>query len=248
MLREIVFDTETTGLNPLGGDRVVEIGCVELIDYVPTGENFHVYLNPERDMPDAAFRVHGLSNEFLRDKPRFVDIADDFEAFIGDAKLVAHNASFDLGFLNAELERAGKKAIAMRGFTRAFIVNKIQQGSESGSDITYNTGAMATETQRDIVDNPKQLKFRELDSAMLPRVLDQVDLALINTNYALEAKLSPAKDALFIEKTSPYANVLVARPDNQNSAALKKLDAALHSPEARKFIEQKYQGAVVPAF
>lgn len=111
MLREIVFDTETTGLNPLGGDRVVEIGCIELIDYVPTGENFHVYLNPERDMPDAAFRVHGLSNEFLRDKPRFVDIADDFEAFIGDAKLIAHNASFDLGFLNAELSRIGREEI-----------------------------------------------------------------------------------------------------------------------------------------
>jgi DNA polymerase-3 subunit epsilon len=111
MLREIVFDTETTGLNPLGGDRVVEIGCIELIDYVPTGENFHVYLNPERDMPDAAFRVHGLSNEFLRDKPRFVDIADDFERFIGDAKLIAHNASFDLGFLNAELSRIGREEI-----------------------------------------------------------------------------------------------------------------------------------------
>lgn len=111
MLREIVFDTETTGLNPLSGDRVVEIGCVELIDYVPTGENFHVYLNPERDMPDAAFRVHGLSNEFLRDKPRFVDVADSFEAFIGDAKLVAHNASFDLGFLNAELSRIGRDEI-----------------------------------------------------------------------------------------------------------------------------------------
>lgn len=111
MLREIVFDTETTGLNPLGGDRVVEIGCVELIDYVPTGQNFHVYLNPERDMPDAAFRVHGLSTEFLRDKPRFIDIADSFEDFIGDAKLVAHNASFDLGFLNAELSRIGRAEI-----------------------------------------------------------------------------------------------------------------------------------------
>ena len=111
MLREIVFDTETTGLNPLGGDRVVEIGCVELIDYVPTGQNFHVYLNPERDMPDAAFRVHGLSTEFLRDKPRFIDIAVSFEDFIGNAKLVAHNASFDLGFLNAELSRIGRAEI-----------------------------------------------------------------------------------------------------------------------------------------
>ncbi len=104
-MREIVFDTETTGLNPLGGDRIVEIGCVELINRLPTGETFHVYLNPERDMPDGAFRVHGLSSEFLADKSLFSAVADDFLAFIGDAALVAHNASFDMGFINAELVR-----------------------------------------------------------------------------------------------------------------------------------------------
>ena len=90
-MREIVFDTETTGLNPLGGDRVVEIGCVELFNRLPTGETFHVYLNPERDMPDAAFRVHGLSVEFLSDKPLFGDVVQDFIDFIGEAALVAHN-------------------------------------------------------------------------------------------------------------------------------------------------------------
>lgn len=111
MMREIVFDTETTGLNPLGGDRVVEVGCVELVDYLPTGTVFHVYLNPERDMPEQAFRVHGLSTEFLSDKPLFSDIAEEFISFIGEAKLVAHNASFDLGFLNAELARVGRAPI-----------------------------------------------------------------------------------------------------------------------------------------
>jgi DNA polymerase-3 subunit epsilon len=104
-MREIVFDTETTGLNPLGGDRIVEIGCVELMNRLPTGETFHVYLNPERDMPDGAFRVHGLSSEFLSDKPLFSAVADDFLTFIGDSALVAHNASFDMGFINAELVR-----------------------------------------------------------------------------------------------------------------------------------------------
>lgn len=104
-MREIVFDTETTGFEPLKGDRVVEIGCVELINLIPTGQTFHRYLNPERDMPDAAFRVHGLSIDFLKDKPKFADVVDEFLEFIGDAKLVAHNASFDLGFLNAELQR-----------------------------------------------------------------------------------------------------------------------------------------------
>ncbi|WP_035057249.1 MetQ/NlpA family ABC transporter substrate-binding protein [Andreprevotia chitinilytica] len=104
-------------------------------------------------------------------------------------------------------------------------------------------------TSKDIVQNPKKLKIKELEAATLPRVLNQVDLALINTNYALQAKLNPAKDALLIEdKQSPYVNILVARPDNKDSAAIKKLVAALNSPETKKFIETKYNGAVVPAF
>lgn len=104
-------------------------------------------------------------------------------------------------------------------------------------------------TVKDIADNPKKLKFREVEAAMLPRVLGQVDLALINTNYALEAKLTPAKDALTIEGAqSPYVNILVARPDNKDSDAMKKLTAALQSPEVKAFIQEKYKGAVVPAF
>jgi len=109
--------------------------------------------------------------------------------------------------------------------------------------------ANALSTQRDITANPKQLKFRELDSAMLPRVLDQVDLALINTNYALDAGLNPTEDALAIEsKDSPYVNFLVARTDNRSDARVQKLAAALTSPEVKQFIEQKYKGAVLPAF
>src|SRR5262245_59803436 len=111
-MREIVLDTETTGLDPFTGDRVVEIGCVELLNRIPTGAVFHVYLNPQRAMREEAFRVHGLSSEFLSDKPLFADVAAEFVAFIGDAKLVAHNASFDVGFLNAELDRAGAGQIA----------------------------------------------------------------------------------------------------------------------------------------
>jgi DNA polymerase III subunit epsilon len=110
-MREIIFDTETTGLSPQDGDRLVEIGCVELFNRVPTGETFHVYLNPERDMPDAAFRVHGLSQEFLADKPLFADVAQEFLDFIADAKLIAHNASFDMGFINAELAKIARDAI-----------------------------------------------------------------------------------------------------------------------------------------
>jgi DNA polymerase-3 subunit epsilon len=112
-MREIIFDTETTGLDPYQGDRLVEIGCVELVNGFPTGKTFHAYLNPERDMPDQAFAVHGLSGEFLKDKPLFADICEEFLAFVGDAPLVAHNAMFDLGFINAELERC-KKALVQR--------------------------------------------------------------------------------------------------------------------------------------
>jgi DNA polymerase-3 subunit epsilon len=102
-MREIVMDTETTGLDPNSGDRIVEIGGVELWNHLPTGKVYHQYINPMRDMPQGAFDVHGLSAEFLSDKPVFKQIADDFLAFIGEAKLVIHNASFDMKFLNAEL-------------------------------------------------------------------------------------------------------------------------------------------------
>ncbi len=107
-MREIIFDTETTGLNPLAGDRLVEIGCIEMVNRFPTGRVYHKYINPERDMPREAFDVHGLSSEFLSDKPRFKEIADELYEFLDGAKLVAHNASFDMGFINAEFERVKK--------------------------------------------------------------------------------------------------------------------------------------------
>ncbi|WP_316218997.1 DNA polymerase III subunit epsilon [Bradyrhizobium sp. SZCCHNR2026] len=104
-MREIVLDTETTGLDPLRGDRLVEIGCIEIFNRMPTGQVFHRYINPERDMPAEAFAVHGLSTEFLATKPLFHEIVEEFLTFIGDAPLVIHNASFDVGFINAELDR-----------------------------------------------------------------------------------------------------------------------------------------------
>ena len=105
-MREIVLDTETTGLDPLAGHRIVEVGCLELVNMVATGITFHSYFNPERDMPTGAQDVHGLTEEFLSDKPLFSDKADELLTFLGDAQLVIHNAQFDLGFLNAELERS----------------------------------------------------------------------------------------------------------------------------------------------
>jgi len=112
-MREIVLDTETTGLDPRDGHRVVEIGCVELVNHVATGEVFHVYINPERAMPAEAFEIHGLSDEFLSDKPIFNDVAKSFVEFVEGALLVIHNASFDMKFLNFELKGAGEQAISM---------------------------------------------------------------------------------------------------------------------------------------
>jgi DNA polymerase-3 subunit epsilon len=112
MTREIVLDTETTGLDPDAGHRLVEVGCVELVNYLPTGRTFHSYINPERDMPEEAFRVHGLSSEFLMSYPVFAEVAEAFLDFVGDSKLVIHNAAFDVRFINAELVRLGRAALA----------------------------------------------------------------------------------------------------------------------------------------
>ncbi len=111
MTRELVLDTETTGLNHEDGHRVIEIGIIELENHLPTGNYFHYYLNPERDSDKRAQEVHGLSREFLKDKPKFSDIADEFVSYISDSKIIIHNASFDIGFLNAELKRCNMKEL-----------------------------------------------------------------------------------------------------------------------------------------
>jgi DNA polymerase-3 subunit epsilon len=107
-MRQIVLDTETTGLSAEGGDRIIELGCVELYARKLTGNNLHFYFNPERDSHEDALKVHGISNEFLRDKPKFAQLADEILAYVQDAEIIIHNAAFDIGFLNKELERVGK--------------------------------------------------------------------------------------------------------------------------------------------
>jgi len=112
-MREIIFDTETTGLSPAGGDRMVEIGCVEMVNRVETGRTYHAYFNPQRPMPSEAEAVHGLSNTFLSDKPDFADKVHELLEFIGDAPLIAHNATFDFGFLNHELQRCSRDPVCL---------------------------------------------------------------------------------------------------------------------------------------
>ena len=166
-MREIALDTETTGLNPRAGHRVVEIGCVEMMNHVATGEVFHVYVNPERDMPEEAFAVHGLSEEFLKDHPVFADVAQDFLTFVGDDPLVIHNAAFDMGFLNAELERAGHTALPME---RA--IDTVQMARKKFPGAQANLDALC---KRFGVDNSN----RELHGALLDaRLLAEVYLEL----------------------------------------------------------------------
>jgi len=134
-MREIVLDTETTGLDPKTGDRLVEIGCVEVLNRFPTGKSYHVYINPDRSMPAEAYAVHGLSEAFLADKPRFDDIADSFVAFLGDAKLVIHNAQFDMGFINFELKKSGRVTIgAERVIDTLALARRKNPGSPASLD------------------------------------------------------------------------------------------------------------------
>lgn len=134
-MREVVLDTETTGLSPATGDRIVEIGCLELINHLASGRTFHCHVNPEMPMPTAAFEVHGHSDAFLADKPKFADIADGFLEFIDDVPLVIHNASFDLGFINAELERLDRPPIpASRTIDTVAMARRKYPGSPASLD------------------------------------------------------------------------------------------------------------------
>lgn len=133
-MREIVLDTETTGLDPAAGHRLVEIACIELINGVPSGALFHRYVNPERDIPAEAFAVHKLSLEFLSDKPLFADIADEFIAFMGDSPLIAHNAEFDCKFVNAELERSGKPKLSCKTIDTVMLARQKFPGAPASLD------------------------------------------------------------------------------------------------------------------
>jgi DNA polymerase-3 subunit epsilon len=172
-MREIVLDTETTGLDPFQGHRVVEIGCVELLNRIPTGNTFHRYLNPERDMPAEAFNVHGLSIEFLKDKPLFHDVCEELLEFLGDAVLIAHNASFDYGFLCHELERCKREALI-----RDRVVDTLALARRRHSAGPYSLDALCV---RYGIDNSKRTKHGALLDA---EILAEVYLELIGARQA----------------------------------------------------------------
>lgn len=203
-MRQIVLDTETTGLSPLDGDRLVEIGCLEIINQVPTGETFHKYINPERDVPIEAFNVHGLSAERLSTEPKFAEIVDEFLEFIGDAPLIIHNASFDMGFINNELKMTGRAVIeATRTVDTLLIARKRFPGAQNSLDALC---------RRFGVDNSNRIKHGALLDAEL---LADVYLELMGgrqPGLVLDANLDRRKsDVAPVERRAPRITPLPPR-------------------------------------
>jgi len=220
-MREIVLDTETTGLDPFQGHRLVEIGCIELLNRIPTGQTFHRYLNPERDMPEEAFAVHGLTDGFLKDKPLFGDIADELIGFLGMAPLVIHNAGFDIGFLNAEFERVGRPPIARERMIDTLLIarRKYPGGANRLDDLCA----------RFAIDNSRRTKHGALLDA---EILAEVYLELIGARQAqlglaekVELHATGGGDGIVVkrERTTPLA----ARISDAERAAHREFVATL---------------------
>ncbi|MHB8885367.1 MAG: DNA polymerase III subunit epsilon [Methylovirgula sp.] len=188
-MREIVLDTETTGLDPASGHRIIEIGCVELFNVIPSGQNYHVYLDPERDMPEEAFRVHGISAEFLTGKPKFAEVAEALLAFLGDAPLVAHNAEFDMRFINAELVAHGFSPIGSeRVIDTLALARRRHPGAANSLDALC---------QRYGIDNTRRSKHGALlDAEILAEVYAELmggrQTSLVLDPAAMERALTPA--------------------------------------------------------
>jgi DNA polymerase III, epsilon subunit, Proteobacterial len=218
--REIVLDTETTGLSPATGDRLVEIGAVELINHIPSGRHYHVYINPQRSMPEEAFRVHGLSDEFLVDKPLFGAVAQDFLDFLGDARLIIHNAAFDIGFLNAELERAGRRPLTNEVIDTVMLARDKHPGARVSLDALCKHYG---------IDNSRRtLHGALLDSEILAEVYleliggKQVSLALV-----AESRVSGAEAIATRVVALPRPVPLPPRISQSEIAAHDKLVATL---------------------
>lgn len=215
-MREIALDTETTGFKPEEGHRIVEIGCVELRNHVPTGETYQQYINPERDMPTGAFQVHGLSEGFLSDKPVFAEIAAGFLEFVGDAPLVIHNAAFDMAFINAELKTLGLDSIPM---SRAVDTVRIARQKFPGAQASLDALC-----RRFNIDNSARTKHGALLDAEL---LAEVYLELMGgrqRGFLTDAGERASTVAAPIERT--------ARPPRPHAASAEEL--AVH----RKFLER----------
>jgi DNA polymerase-3 subunit epsilon len=214
-MREIVFDTETTGLSPLNGDRLVEIGCVELFNRVETGRTFHAYFNPGRAMPSEAEAVHGLSDIFLSDKPLFHDLCEELLDFLGDCPLIAHNASFDFGFLNHELEQCGRPLICL---TRMVDTLALARARHPGAK--HSLDALCT---RYGVDRSLRIKHGALIDAQL---LAQVYVELTGgrqIGFAMDLVAEVQKEEAGIARTIAAASPLAVRPPRPHAPSDEEL-------------------------
>jgi DNA polymerase-3 subunit epsilon len=211
-MREIIFDTETTGLDPAGGDRMVEIGCVEMINRVETGRTFHAYFNPERSIPSEAERVHGLSEIFLSDKPRFAELVEDFLEFIGDAPLIAHNASFDFGFLNHELQRCARDPVCLTRMVDTLVLARTRHPGAK-----HSLDALCT---RFGVDRSHRVKHGALLDAQL---LAQVYVELTGGRQIGLGLAAEASDAAQNRRTAMPPINRPARPPRPHAASLTEL-------------------------
>ncbi|HEY6023134.1 MAG TPA: DNA polymerase III subunit epsilon [Pseudolabrys sp.] len=224
-MREIVLDTETTGLDPGQGHRLVEVGCIELLNRIPTGATFHAYLNPDRDVPAEAFAIHGLSAEFLREHRRFIEIADDFLAFIGDAPLVIHNAGFDHAFLCAELKRAERALIARERLVDTLLLarRKHPAGPNRLDDLCARYG----------IDNSRRTKHGALLDA---EILAEVYVELIG---ARQAQLGLAEHSERRSNGAEGAIVMRQRPQ-QLAPRVSEAELAAH----REFVASLGENAL----
>jgi DNA polymerase-3 subunit epsilon len=219
-MRQIVLDTETTGLDPLRGDRLVEIGCIEILNRMPTGQTFHRHLNPERDVPAEAFAVHGLSSQFLADKPLFAHVVDEFLEFIADAPLVIHNASFDISFINAELDRMKRPPIA-----RDRLIDTLLLARRKHPGVSNRLDDLCS---RYAIDNSRRTKHGALLDAEL---LAEVYIDLIGARQSQLVLAAEVRDA----RTGGYGDMprrqrevpLVARVTDEDRIAHRAFIATL---------------------
>lgn len=214
-MREIVLDTETTGLEPAEGHRLVEIGCVEMMNGIPTGTTFHHYFNPERDMPREAYNVHGLSAEFLSDKPLFAMLADSFLEFVGDARLVIHNAVFDMKFINAELGRIKRPLIPMDRVTDTLA---LARRKHPGARVSLDELCA-----RYGIDNSKRIKHGALvDAEILAEVYIELtggrQTALGLGAQSARQSLISARSGAALQRPTPLKPLLTAEETEAHAA------------------------------
>ena len=229
-MREIIFDTETTGLNPAGGDRMVEIGCVELFNRVETGRSYHAYFNPQRPMPSEAEAVHGLSDIFLSDKALFADKAEELLEFIGDSPLIAHNASFDFGFLNHELQRCARDPVCLSRMIDTLVLARSKHPGAK-----HSLDALCT---RFGVDRSQRVKHGALlDAQLLAQVYveltggRQIGLSLGATAAAAEvATMTSVKVERAVRPPRPHA------PSEEERTRHRSFIAKLTSPLWERFL------------